>query len=92
MPVHASGLAYAEVGERVAAVVHGYVAAAHGSNVALLGQQQPLMEAGLDSLDLLKACAGHPCLKCVSDACPKCAAMALIRTGRSGPGGKPAGQ
>ena len=44
----------------MAAVVRGYVAAAHGSDLALHSQQQPLMEAGLDSLDLLKACAGHP--------------------------------
>ena len=65
IPMHAPGYARTEVGERVAAVVREYVAAAHGSELALLSEQQPLMEAGLDSLDLLKACAGLPFLALV---------------------------
>ena len=67
----------------MAAVVRGYVAAAHGGHLALHSQQQPLMEAGLDSLDLLKACAEHP-RSSVSDACPRCAAMALNWLGARG--------
>lgn len=51
-----TGTAGGVVAERVAAVLGEYLAAAHGGGAALPGPQQPLMEAGLDSLDLLKVC------------------------------------
>jgi len=50
----------AAVAERVAAVVGEYLDAARGGESAAPGPQQPLMDAGLDSLDLLKArCRGR---------------------------------
>ena len=52
-----TGPAGGVIAERVAAVLGEYLAAAHGGAAALPGPQQPLMEAGLDSLDLLKVCA-----------------------------------
>ena len=52
----ATGTAGEVIAERVAAILGEYLAAAHGGAAALPGPQQPLMEAGLDSLDLLKVC------------------------------------
>ena len=56
----------------MAAVVREYIAAAHGSDRAPLSQQQPLMEAGLDSLDLLKACAALAITDTVPNTRPNC--------------------
>lgn len=82
--------------ERVAAVVGEYLDAAHGGESAAPGLEQPLMDAGLDSLDLLKArCRGRHQQCGLSMHAKSAGAAGACRAGPdcvAPAGGEPAGQ